>query len=713
MTELALLPELAGHDEQKMPVCLVDAWESSGPDDADEVRALVQAFAAFFRDAGAGKADTKRILWDWSERLLIRPAQDTLSQIIEDEYGSAERLSCDRLRLAAGKHCEERLCDYPRGGRPARAWRGGAKPLVADDVTSVSVGKDGTKQVAFDPSKAADAVIKSLHLKTTSDDKTIWCYRNGIYEPYGEEAIDYILDALCGNLYTIHQSKEVMKKIRARTLCVPNIFDQKLNLFCVANGVIDLETGEFSSHSPDFLLSLKSPVKYDPKAECPRFINFLWESLGSIDDILTVLDCFVAMATMATWEYFVAMIGPGSNGKSVLESAISAFFGPDQVTEVELSELNSNQFIRGAIRRKRALINSEVQGTKMESRWIKMISGGTMIDSDLKNRDRIHFRPSCLQIFDTNSPPRFYDNSFGFQRRLIKLDFRYSFVDEPTEIWEKKRDPQLLQKITSDQELSGLLNLIILRAREIVRTRAVHRRAIGAKLAEEYDRQSHSVSTFFNDCFSIQEEDSWKVFTSFDFIREKYALYCRAINAAPESDRSVANYIKDSLKCNPARDYVTEEDGSRKQKRGYYGTIFDKTSFDTIISNYTIIKTDSFSIRQNKTDDKTDKPSCCDTKTDKTSKYQVEVLERIYSYIHNNPEKSVLSVLVSQDNERSVLQPSHNLSHFAPDGRNLDEEGDWEDCELCGLPLPPSWQHVDGNSIYCQNCLEITNKRRK
>jgi len=175
-----------------------------------------------------------------------------------------------------------------------------------------------------------------------------------------------------------------MKKIRARTLCMPNIFDQRQNLFGVANGVIDLETGKFFEHSPDFLISLKSPVKFDPKAECPEFINFLWRSLGNIDDILTVLDMFVAMATMSTWEYFVAMIGPGSNGKSVLESAITTFFGPDQVTEVELSELNSNQFIRAAIRRKRVLINSEVQGTKMESRWIKMISGGTMIDSDLK-----------------------------------------------------------------------------------------------------------------------------------------------------------------------------------------------------------------------------------------------------------------------------------------------------------------------------------------
>jgi len=711
LTELALLPELAGHDEQKMPVCLIDAWETSGPADADETRTLIQAYVAYFRDASVGKTDTKRIITEWAARLIFHPSAEVIGQLVEDVYGQADRLSCDILRASyVRKYCEERLCDYPRSGRPARAWRSGAKPLVADDVTSISVGKDGTKQAAFDPSKAADACIKSLHLKTTSDDKTIWCYRNGIYEPYGEEAIDYILDALCGNLYTNHQSKEVMKKIRARTLCVPNIFDQKLNLFCVANGVIDLETGEFFSHSPDFLLSLKSPVKYDPKAGCPRFINFLWESLSSIDDILTVLDCFVAMATMATWEYFVAMIGPGSNGKSVLESAISAFFGPDQVTEVELSELNSNQFIRGAIRRKRALINSEVQGTKMESRWIKMISGGTMIDSDLKNRDRIHFRPTCLQIFDTNSPPQFWDHTFGFQRRLVKLDFRFSFVDEPNadHVWERKRDPQLLQKITSESELSGLLNLVVLRARNIVQSKTIHRRTTGAKLTEEYDRQSHSISSFFSDCYSVQEEDTWKVFTAFEDIREKYEKYCMVINAAPESDRSMANYIKNTLGRKADRTY---EQGSRK--RGYYGLFFDKEAFDTIISNYTINGTDTFSLGQIGTDKGTDKQITRDTRTDKTQKYPVQILEKIYSYIDNKSKISVPSVHVSHVTDSSVPNLSRDLSHFAPDGRNLDEAGDWEDCELCGLPLPPSWQRVQGISIYCQNCLENVIKRRE
>jgi hypothetical protein len=216
------------------------------------------------------------------------------------------------------------------------------------------------------------------------------------------------------------------------------------------------------------------------------------------------------------------------------------------------------------------------------------------------------------------------------------------------------------------------------------------------------------VSSFFTECYSIQEEDTWKVFTAFDDIREKYTRYCRAINAAPESDRSMANYLKNTLGRKSERPY---EQGVRK--RGYYGLFFDKEAFETIISNYTIIGTDTFSLGQIGTDNGTDKQIAWDTRTDKTQKYPVQILSKIYSYIDNKPKISVPSVHVSHDSERSVPNPSHDLSHFASDGRNLDEEGDWEDCDVCGLPLPPAWQRKDGNSIYCQNCLENVINRRK
>jgi P4 family phage/plasmid primase-like protien len=512
------------------------------------------------------------------------------------------------------KNCSSSIGPWPVEANPGQF-------VEVEDVVNIKTQRDGSQLISFDPSRAADAVINALYLKTTNDDKRIWCYQGGVFAPKGEDVVNSILDRLAGNFYSIHSSKEVMAKIRARTLCSPLIFDAKPNVFGVANGAIDLETCAFSEYSPELLITLKSPVKYNKDAKCPRFLKFLWSSLGNIDDVITVIDMMVAMATTSTWEYFVAMIGPGSNGKSVLEQVISAFFGQAQVTEVELAELNSNQFIRAAIKGKRALINSEVQGTKMESRWIKIISGGTALDSDLKNRDRIHFKPHCLIIIDTNKPPQFYDNSYGFQRRFIKLDFRYSFVDNPEEgnAWERQRDPALFEALTSEEEMSGILNLIILRSKDIIKTRTIHRRTEGSALTDEYDRQSHSLSAHFNDCYSVQEEDGWKLFTSFDIVRERYETYCQAINAAPESDRSLAFYIKNTLNCKADRDYVYGPNSEKKRVRGYYGLFFEKENFELLVkSNVPILGTDILSMGQIGTDNGTDKEATRDTRTDKS-----------------------------------------------------------------------------------------------
>ena len=582
------------------------------------------------------------------------------------------------------------------------------KLIAFDDVTTSKTHGD-KEEIAFDPSKAADAVIDVFYLKTTSDDKVIWSYEQGVYKPVGEDAIDHILDHLAGNLYTIHYSKEVIKKVKARTLTNPKIFDQRLNLFGVSNGVVDLESGAFMPYHPNYNITLRSPVKYDPVAKCPKIINFLWSIFRNLDDIITVLDMFVAMASIDTWEYFVAMIGSGSNGKTVLESFITMFFGQDQVTEVELSELNKSQFIRAAIKRKRALINSEVQGTKMESRWIKMISGGSTIDSDQKNKDRTHFKPYCLQIFDTNSPPRFFDNSFGFQRRLIKLDFKCTFVDNPdsSKSWEGQRNPVLLEDLTSDSEMSGWLNLIVLRAKDILKTKIIHRRLIGTRLTDEYDRQSHSLSAFFNDCYTIDLGNVMRILTPFSEIREHYIDYCHAINASPENDRQLSFYLKHPKKglgLEAGSKHVGEE---RKRVKGYYGLTFEEENFNDIRDKSIVGTLGTFG-----TDKGTDKTVLGTVGTDKIGNYPVEILTKISQYIEEG-KNSVPCVPSLPNIDSSVPHEYHIGTKLS--GQSLEQIDQIKAymCCNCGKRITRlELQDFEGMD-YCSICVENESKKHR
>jgi P4 family phage/plasmid primase-like protien len=418
------------------------------------------------------------------------------------------------------------------------------------DVANIDYDEDGSiSKVVFSPDKAADAISQYLKLVSTPDE-IIWVYSDGIYKPDGETLIDQVLDKVAGDTYTLRAAKEVHRKIVLRTIEDFTIFDGNPYLFCVENGVIDMLTGKFMEHSPDHFLTLKSPIKYDAEAHCPEIAKFLTDSLDSNDNILSALDILTAKTTTMNFEYFGTAIGEGSNGKSVFEELIRKFYGDDQVAEVEIATLTQNRFDKIQLHNKRFLINSEVSGDVKESRTIKAISGGMRIDADQKNKSHVQFRPHCFILIDTNNPPRFSDNTHGFARRLVKMDFLFKFVDDPVAANERKRDPNLLTKIIKPTELSGLLNLLIANCKRVLPTKNIHQRGTGKELAEEYDLQSNSVAAFY-DKF-VEEADDLFWVGSAD-LYNSYKLFCKKINASPVRDREFYNFARKHYKVTKGR----------------------------------------------------------------------------------------------------------------------------------------------------------------
>lgn len=435
-----------------------------------------------------------------------------------------------------------------------------------------------TKDYKFSPSKAAGAILNKFSIMTT-EDETEWIYRDGVFVPRGVISVDKILDRICGDKYNINSSREVHKKIKVRTTCETWPFDPDPFKFGADNVIVNLRDGSIESYKPDNLITLRSPVIYDPNAVCPIILKFLQDSLGDEDSIKTVIDIFVAMACAIAFEYFVCLVGVGSNGKKMLETLIEKFFGSDQLTATRIDELGSNPFIRGDLLGKRVLINSEVTGDKKESNWIKAISSGDTIDSDRKNKTRIKFNPFCLIILDTNNPPKFHDASNGFTRRFIKLDFPYIFTDSPdvNNPREKPRDADLSKKITSPSEMSGLLNLIIKRAPEIIGKREIFRGKTGIQMLAEYDRQTYTVSTFISE---FCETTLKNTFISSEELYNQYKLYCTGINASPKHE----NPFFKSISKLPTAKRVPQsiETGG---KRGYSGVIIKKEALDIFLQN--------------------------------------------------------------------------------------------------------------------------------
>lgn len=89
---------------------------------------------------------------------------------------------------------------------------------------------------------------------------------------------------------------------------------------------------------------------------------------------------------------------------------------------------------------------------------------------------------------------------------------------------EKKRDPHLIDKLTTAGELSGILNLIIFKAKEIAKTKTITRRS-SAEMFREYADQSASVGAFLG-LFCEYVTDGIEFWTPSEPIYEAYKKWC-------------------------------------------------------------------------------------------------------------------------------------------------------------------------------------------
>lgn len=436
--------------------------------------------------------------------------------------------------------------DRDRRERATVTDEGGRAPVLGlrdiCNVRLVNKGKPGEREdLTFSPDKAAAAVLEIFEIITTPD-KRIWVYQDGIFEPTGEHVVEALLDEVAGDVANIKMRNETLARVRLRTRQEYDVFDSDPCLFCVDNGVLDMRTGQFSDHSPKYRRTRKAPVIYDPSAKMVELQKFLDTALDESGQ-KTLLDILSAKTTGLTFEYFSPWIGRGQNGKTKTEEMIKGFWGEDQVTEVEVSSLSQNKFDMVQLRGKSFVINSEVAGGRSEIRWIKVISGGGRVTADQKGREHITFRPHCFIIFDCNDPPRFDDNSHGFGRRIAPIYWRYSFVDDPKESYERLRDPDILAKITTPRELSGLLNVLIERAPEVIKTRTIYRAGKGDEIASKYDIQANHRELFW-DWFVESDPDEH---ISSSWLYGAYKEFCELEGVTPARDRAFGDrgrYLK-------------------------------------------------------------------------------------------------------------------------------------------------------------------------
>jgi putative DNA primase/helicase len=232
-------------------------------------------------------------------------------------------------------------------------------------------------------------------------------------------------------------------------------WDAEPYLFGVANGVVNLRTGELRPGHPEDRLTMRVPVEYDLKAECPRWEQFLHQVFQCDSELIGFIQRAIGYSLTGSVREQALFLcyGRGANGKSVFLSSLRHLAGDYALnipfTVLELQQRPSLTNDLAAMAGKRLVTSSETnESTRLNEARIKALTGGDPITARFLYSESFTFQPVAKFWPAVNHLPQVRDDSHGFWRRVRVLPFRQRFSG-------KEADPELAQKLYA--ELPGIL----------------------------------------------------------------------------------------------------------------------------------------------------------------------------------------------------------------------------------------------------------------
>ena len=318
---------------------------------------------------------------------------------------------------------------------------------------------------------------------------------------------------------------------------------------------------QLEPHKPINYARNKLPVKYNPEATCPRFQEFLKQVLPENTHFIQE---WIGYHLIKDYRYqrCVVLLGDGDNGKSTLLNTITALLGPQNISTENLYRLTTNRFSPAELHGKLANISADIGPDELRhTGTIKMLTGGDWITAERKNRDPFPYRNYAKLTFSCNQLPKTPDETHAFFKRFIVLTL-------DRQIPKHEQDPQLQDKLTTESELSGILNWALTGLKRCLERGTLAEPGDAATRKELYLAMSDPVTGFINthitedpECFEVKQD-----------LVNAFTQYCKTRGFIPVSDRKFYEQLRKTLFL---KDYkpklYTKEHPDGKQTSCYKG----------------------------------------------------------------------------------------------------------------------------------------------
>ena len=330
--------------------------------------------------------------------------------------------------------CKQAACeragdvyDWPEADKIIQGW--------VDSARSKGFDEGGGKKIRQQPEQRAAAIWALNYLggegHVIGYEGSMRHYKDGYWPAVPDNRIKQQI-LLNNDVIKEHDVSSALKVLYLttadedfnRTIGMDSDEDPKKHKLCLANGTLNLRTGELEPHSPDNQLLARLDFDWDDSEECPIFDKFINETFDGDQEII---DCVIeyfgyCLIPDNSFQKVLFLIGSGGNGKGVLGNFMKSFHDQDCVGSIGLNDLKNERMFSSLVGKLINFCAEEQQLDQLADSALKKITGSDPVTvRKLYNEAQNNIYLTCRLVVLTNFMPRTSDNSDALRRRFIMI----------------------------------------------------------------------------------------------------------------------------------------------------------------------------------------------------------------------------------------------------------------------------------------------------
>ena len=294
-----------------------------------------------------------------------------------------------------------------------------------------------------------------------------------------------------------------VEKFTLRELSLPaTAFDSSPDILLLTNGTLDFSEGIFREHRPGDNATVRSPIAFNPEADCPKWDAFLERFIPDIETRIYLARAVgYSLTGRVHHDALFFAYGKGANGKSTFFGVLKILLG-ELMTTVPIAALlaaksdNNFDYHKASMEGKRVVLTDEIpESRSLADSQVKAITGGDPINARRPFETPYNFDPTHKLWLMGNHKPEIKGTDEGIWRRVHMIPFLFTMP-----VAERRPRHEILAEFQS--EASGILNWAV---RGLLESRD-----IGlcpppqvVEATKEYRDESDQFGAFLNECAEI------------------------------------------------------------------------------------------------------------------------------------------------------------------------------------------------------------------